>query len=66
MDARGEEHLVGVDVADAGHGGLVEQRGLDAEGSMSGQLAGEDGCVEERVEWLGAHPRQQRILVDAV
>ena len=54
MDAGGEERLVGVDVADAGDGALVEEHGLDGRASVRQRLAqlggGERGVERLRAE----------------
>ena len=49
MDAGGPQRLVGVDVADAAHDGLVEQHALDR-GVLARERRAEGGVAEGRVE----------------
>ena len=59
MDARGPEGLVGVDVADAAHEGLVEQRALD--GRLLARERSEEAAVfEVRVERIAGDVRHLR------
>jgi hypothetical protein len=51
MQARAPQRLVGIDVPDPGHQGLVEQTALDARGARPDR-ADESVVVEVRVEWI--------------
>lgn len=56
-DARPEERLAGVDIADSGDQALVEEGRLDR-GRASGEAAVQDIRGEPRAERFGAHARQ--------
>ena len=59
MDARGPQRLVGVDVADAAHDGLVEQHPLDR-GVLARQRRTERGIVERGIERVARDVRHLR------
>jgi hypothetical protein len=54
--------LVGVDVADAGDDGLVEQHGLDRGAGVPGETVTEGGGRERLAQRLGPEPAQERVV----